>query len=87
MLRPREVTALSPGAVRFTLCFGAGRKIAQKVQNGRFATPRPGELQRSVLDVTRAARDLDWKATTPLRDGVAAVFRWVQARQPDRAGC
>ncbi len=51
-----------------------------------FAPARPGELQRSALDGTRAARDLGWKATTPLHEGVTAAYHWVQAGQPDRAG-
>jgi UDP-glucose 4-epimerase len=51
-----------------------------------FAPPRPGELQRSALEVTRASRDLGWKAATPLHQGVSAVYRWAQAGEPDRAG-
>jgi UDP-glucose 4-epimerase len=52
----------------------------------QFAAARPGELQRSGLDVTRAGHDLGWKATTSLADGIGAVYRWVKAGQPDRAG-
>ncbi len=52
-----------------------------------FAPPRPGELQRSALAVDSAQRDLGWKATTGLADGVRAVCRWIGAGVPDRAGC
>lgn len=52
----------------------------------RFAPSRPGELQRSSLDVTRARRDLGWEAVMALDQGVAVVYRWVLAGQPDRVG-
>ncbi|MGE5288253.1 MAG: NAD-dependent epimerase/dehydratase family protein [Micromonosporaceae bacterium] len=51
----------------------------------QYAPPRPGELRRSGLDVTRASHDLGWKATTPLPEGIAAVYHWVQVGEPDRA--
>jgi UDP-glucose 4-epimerase len=52
----------------------------------QFAPSRPGELQRSALAVQRAARDLGWQARTALADGVAAVYRWIEAGAPERAG-
>ncbi len=53
----------------------------------QFAPARPGELQRSALDIARVSHELGWKATTPLNEGVTAVYRWVQAGEADRAGC
>jgi UDP-glucose 4-epimerase len=50
-----------------------------------LAPPRPGELQRSALAVERAQRDLGWRATTGLADGVRAICRWIEAGMPDRA--
>lgn len=47
-------------------------------------SPRLGELQRSAVKVERAARDLDWRPGTVLRDGVRAVYRWIQSGAPDR---
>jgi len=47
-----------------------------------FRPPRAGELQRSVLDVGRAARDLGWTAETGLIDGVRDVYRWIEAGAP-----
>jgi UDP-glucose 4-epimerase len=44
-----------------------------------FAPPRLGELQRSVLDVTRAARELDWRPETTLAQGLAETWAWVQS--------
>jgi UDP-glucose 4-epimerase len=52
-----------------------------------FAPRRPGELQRSALAVRRAERDLGWRPVTRLRDGVAAVYQWIEQGAPDRAAC
>jgi UDP-glucose 4-epimerase len=51
-----------------------------------FAPMRPGELQRSALAVERARVDLDWSARTGLADGIRAVYQWIEAGTPDRAG-
>jgi UDP-glucose 4-epimerase len=50
-----------------------------------FMPPRAGELQRSVLDVGRAARDLGWTAETRLADGIRDVYTWIEAGAPARA--
>jgi UDP-glucose 4-epimerase len=42
-----------------------------------FADPRPGELQRSVLDPSRARHELAWEPTRSLDDGLAETWRWV----------
>jgi UDP-glucose 4-epimerase len=60
-------------------------QVAGQELQPHFAPPRSGELQRSGLDITRASHDLGWQATTPLDEGVATVYRWVQAGEPDRA--
>lgn len=49
-----------------------------------YAPARPGELDRSCLDVSRAENDLDFTPDTPLADGIDHVYRWVQAGEPDR---
>jgi UDP-glucose 4-epimerase len=46
-----------------------------------MAPPRPGELQRSSLDVERAAIQLGWHPWTELPDGTRAVLEFVGARQ------
>jgi UDP-glucose 4-epimerase len=51
-----------------------------------FTTARPGELLRSALASERARRDLGWSATTPLHEGVAMVYRWIQDGAEERAG-
>lgn len=60
----------------------AGRSVGP-----RFAGARAGELQRSALDVTRAANELGWKATTPLAAGIGKVWGWVQDGENDTAFC
>jgi hypothetical protein len=42
-------------------------------------------LLRSSLSVDRVARDLDWRARTPLAKGIGRVYRWIEAGAPDRA--
>jgi UDP-glucose 4-epimerase len=44
-----------------------------------FAELRPGELQRSVLDPSLAARALGWKPEHSLDDGLAATWAWISA--------
>ena len=51
-----------------------------------FAPARPGELLRGALAPDRAQRDLGWAATTPLDEGVARTYRWIEAGTPERAG-
>jgi UDP-glucose 4-epimerase len=58
----------------------AGRPVEPLV-----APPRRGELLRCALASDRVARDLGWAATTPLRAGVAKVYRWIEAGAPERA--
>jgi UDP-glucose 4-epimerase len=43
----------------------------------RFAEPRLGELQRSVLDVSLARRALGWRPELTLADGLARTWAWV----------
>jgi len=42
-----------------------------------FAPPRLGELQRSVLDPERAARELRWRARHGLDEGLRATWKWI----------
>jgi UDP-glucose 4-epimerase len=51
-----------------------------------FAAARPGELARSVLAVDRPATELNWRAETPLTDGIRRVYQWIAAGAPDRTG-
>jgi UDP-glucose 4-epimerase len=40
-----------------------------------FAPPRPGDLLRSVIDASRAERELDWHADTSLAEGLARTWK------------
>ena len=43
-----------------------------------MAPMRPGELQRSSLDIERAAIQLGWRPLTQLADGTRAVIDFVR---------
>jgi UDP-glucose 4-epimerase len=43
-----------------------------------FAEPRRGDLRDSVLDPSRAERELGWRVTTSLEDGLAATWSSVR---------
>jgi UDP-glucose 4-epimerase len=45
------------------------------------APARPGELQRSALDPSRAGIHLGWEPWTTIGDGIADVLRWFRARR------
>jgi UDP-glucose 4-epimerase len=44
-----------------------------------FGAARLGELQRSVLDVALAQRQLGWHAERPLADGLAETWAWMSS--------
>jgi len=50
----------------------AGTDVAPELR-----PPRLGELARSALDPSLAARELGWKATTPLGEGLAETLRSI----------
>ena len=60
--------------------------VAGRAIDPVFAPARPGELLRGALAPGRAHRDLGWLATTPLAEGVARTYRWIEAGTPERAG-
>jgi UDP-glucose 4-epimerase len=55
------------------------QRVAGTAVEPEFAEPRPGELQRSVLDVSSAARELDWRPRHTLDDGLAETWSWITA--------
>jgi UDP-glucose 4-epimerase len=48
-------------------------------REAEHAEPRLGELQRSVLDVALAAKELGWRPKTTLATGLAETWDWMQA--------
>jgi UDP-glucose 4-epimerase len=49
-------------------------------RQAEHAEPRAGELQRSVLDVSLAARELGWVPERTLAEGLAETWRSMQER-------
>jgi len=54
----------------------ACREVAGSETEARFDPPRLGDALRSVLDVSRAERELGWRASTPLAGGLRATWAW-----------
>ena len=46
--------------------------------NPIYKPPREGELNRSVLNNTKAKKELNWKPEYSLDDGMKQVFKWLQ---------
>jgi UDP-glucose 4-epimerase len=61
--------------------------VAGRAAGPRFGHPRAGELLRSALATDRVARDLGWRPRVPLAEGIAVVYRWLEAGAHDRAAC
>ena len=55
------------------------QRVAGIERAAEFAPARPGELQRSVLDVSLAMRELGWEPKHPLDDGLAETWAWMAA--------
>jgi len=54
------------------------RKVAGSELEADHAEARLGELQRSVLDVTRAERELGWRPEVGLEDGLRRTWESLQ---------
>jgi UDP-glucose 4-epimerase len=57
--------------------FDAIRAASGVERDPAFAAARLGELQRSVLDPSLAARELGWRPERSLADGLAATWDWI----------
>ncbi len=55
------------------------RRAAGAEVEAEQAPERPGELQRSVLDVSLAERELGWRPERALDDGLAETWAWISA--------
>ncbi len=44
----------------------------------RFAAERRGDIRHSVLDPSRAGREIGWRAEMPLANGVAQTWQWAR---------
>jgi UDP-glucuronate 4-epimerase len=58
--------------------------LAESIAGGTIAIERhgaaAGDVRRTRADVTKAARELDWRPVTPLADGLRAQWAWVAGR-------
>ena len=61
----------------FELC----RRVASSDVTATHAPARLGELHRSVLDPTLAARELGFEAEVELEDGLRATWDWIRAKE------
>jgi len=57
--------------------YDAVRRAAGVDTDPEYADPRPGEILRSVLDVSRAARELGWRAEHDLDAGLGKTWAWI----------
>ena len=55
------------------------QRVAGVEREPEFAEARPGELQRSVLDVTLAKRELAWEPQHSLDEGLAETWAWISS--------
>jgi nucleoside-diphosphate-sugar epimerase len=49
-----------------------------------YGSPQTGDMQRTKADTTRIERELGWRASTPLRTGLAAHWAWASGRVTTR---
>lgn len=60
--------------------YSATRKIVGGPVRPKYGPPRQGDIVRSALDPSAAARHLGWAASTSLADGLAATVGWFRDR-------
>jgi UDP-glucose 4-epimerase len=56
------------------------QRVAGVEREPEFAEPRPGELQRSVLDASLAKRELGWEPQRSLDEGLAETWAWISSK-------
>jgi UDP-glucose 4-epimerase len=59
---------------------GMLKEIANSDVSIQHEPERPGEIRRSALDVSKAARELGWSPTQTLREGLVATYNWFAAQ-------
>ena len=55
------------------------REVSGDGRPPEYGSPRPGDLKRSVLDPSRAERQLGWRAQTSLEDGLRRTWDWLRS--------
>jgi len=69
-------TGVETSVLELAAAIGAASGIDRPAEH---EPARLGELQRSVLDVSLAARELGWRPEHSLADGLAATWRWISS--------
>ena len=58
--------------------------LLEEVSGRRLALtdgpPQVGDMKRTKADTTRIEQEIGWRASTPLRDGLARHWEWASAR-------
>ena len=57
--------------------YDAIQRVSGREREPEFAGARMGELQRSVLDVSLASRELGWRPEHSLDDGLSKTWAWI----------
>lgn len=76
---PAELAVLNIGTGRETSVLEILNQIALIFKGSgecQFEPPREGEIRRSVLDIGRARKVLDWKPNLSLEEGVRETTKW-----------
>jgi UDP-glucuronate 4-epimerase len=55
-------------------------EVAGRTLDVAYGPPQTGDMKRTKADTTRIERELGWRATTPLRDGLEAHWAWASGR-------
>ena len=63
-----------------TEAIAALEEISGRSLRLRHGAPQTGDMQRTKADTTRIERELGWRATTPLRDGLVEHWAWASGR-------
>ena len=58
--------------------FSLMKRAAGFKGDANYGPPRAGDIPRSALDPSKALRLLDWKPTTPLKEGVKRTIDWFR---------
>jgi UDP-glucuronate 4-epimerase len=59
-------------------------EIAGRTLRITLGPPQTGDMQRTRADTARVERELGWRASTPLRDGLTAHWRWASDKVTSR---
>ena len=78
--RRRRSSTSAPASRRpCSISSSAAARSPAAARDAELAPARLGELQRSVLDPSRAERELGWRAETSLDDGLRATWESISA--------